>query len=343
MEQSSKLSASIIAAAAVAMVGSITFFLGDAAGLAGILLTPPPSGTQNLHQNLQGYAKAMSIGTTVLMICVSIFGFATGIGVFRLKNWARISAIVWSSFCVFFGVIGIPMTLIMPFGQMPNAAAAPAGVLSFVRPLLLVLYGVPLAIGVWWLILFNRKNIKAKFAVGAASPGLPAEPGTRYPVAITVIAWFFIGSAANLVPIPFIPFRIPLILFGHIIPGVSGTSFLILSGLLLLVAGIGLLKLQRWSYSFTIGLQLLFLTNGVLTVLSPNLEGILATIVRQTNNAMHLSDGSLTSPRYRYFLHGTLYLGLLSSAVILVLLFYYRERFLQAAEAKQLQQSSLVS
>jgi len=336
MEQPSKLSTSIIAAAVVALVGSVLFFLGDAAGLVGILLMPPPSSPQNLHQDLQGYAKAMSIGTAMLMICVSFFGFATGIGLLRLKNWARISAIVWSSFCVFFGVTGIFFALLMPFGQMPNQATAPAGVLSWMRPLLLILYGVPLAVGVWWLILFTRKNIKAKFAAETASSSLTAELRPRCPVAITVIAWFFIGSAANVVPVPFVPFRIPLILFGYIIPGVSGTFFLILSGLLLLVAGIGLLKLQRWCYPFTIALQLLFLTNGVLTVLSPNFDGILATIVSQTNNAFHL----MTSSSYSYFLRGTVCLGLLSSAVILALLIYYRERFLLAVEAKPVQQSS---
>lgn len=332
MEQTSKLSASVIAAAVVAMVGSVLFFLGDAASLAGLLLAPPLVSAQNPSP----FAKTVSIGTMVVMICVSIFGFATGLGLFRLKNWARISAIVWSSFCVFFGVTSILFALLMPFGQGLNEATAPAGVLSWMRPLLLVLYGLPLAIGVWWLILFTRKNIKSKFAAETAASSLTAEQRPRCPVAITVIAWFFIGSAANVIPVPFSPFRMPLILLGHIIPGVSGTFFLILSGLLLLVAGIGLLKLRKWSYPFTIGLQLLFLTNGVLTALSPNFEGILGTIVSQTNNAFHL----MTSSSYSYFLRGTVYLGLLSSGVILVLLFYYRERFLQAAEAKKLQQSA---
>jgi hypothetical protein len=334
MEQPSRLSASVIAAAVVAMVGSVLFFLSCAAAVASILLIPPSGSAQNLPP----FAKTLSIGMTAVMICVSIFGFVTGIGLLRLKNWARISAIVWGGFCIFLGVIGIPIVLLMPFGQMPNAPTVEPGVFSLVRVFLIIVYGVPLAIGVWWLILFNRKNIKAKFAGAAPSASLTAEARPRCPVAITVLAWFFIGSAANIVIYPFFPFRMPLILFGYIFPGVSMTSFVILSCLLLLVAGIGLLKLQRWSYPFAIGLQLLFLTNGVLTFLNPNFERVMADVIKQTNNAMHLSDGILDSSHYTHFLHVTTYGGLLFPVVILVLLFYYRERFLQAVDARRLQE-----
>jgi len=339
VEQSSKLSASVIAAAVVALAGSLLFFLSCVAALASILFIPRPDNAQNL----QPFVKTFSIGMVVVMICVSIFGFATGIGLLRLKKWARISAIVWSGFCVFFGVIGIPIALMMPFDQLSNAPGTPPGFLSWFRTVLFIIYGVPLAIGIWWLILFNRKNIKVKFEGEAASSGVVVDERPRCPLAITVLAWFFIGSSANVIIYPFFPIRIPLILFGHIFPDVSMISFLIVCCLLLLVAGIGLIKIQRWSYSFTIGLQLFLLTNGVLTVLNPSFEKIMADVMTQTNQAMHLSGDSLGAPNYTFFLHLGMYGGLLFSAAILVLLFYYRERFLQAAEAKKLQQSPRVA
>lgn len=243
----------------------------------------------------------------------------------------------------FFGVIGIPIALLMPFDQLSNAPGTPPGFLSWFRTVLFIIYGVPLTIGIWWLILFNRKSTKSIFA-GEASPStLAVDEKPRCPIAITVLAWFFIVSAANLVIYPFFPIRMPLILFGHIFPGVSMTSFFIPSCLLLLVAGIGILKLQRWSYSFTIGLQLFFVTNGLLTLLTPNFERMMADVVKQTNNTMHLSGDSLGAPNFISFLRLGMYGGLLFSAAILVLLFYYRERFLQAAEARKLQQSPRVS
>jgi len=333
MEQPSRLSASIIAAAVVAVVGSVLFFLSSIMALDGILSSPRPESAQEL----QPFVKILSAGMTVVMTCVSIFGFATGIGLLRLKKWARISAIVWSGFCIFFGVIGIPIVLLMPFGQMPNAPAVEPGVFSLVRVFLIIVYGVPLAIGIWWLILFNRKNIKAKFAGAAPSASLTAEARPRCPAAITVLAWFFIGSAANVVIYPFFPIRIPLILFGHIFPSVSMTPFVILTCFFLLVAGIGLLKLQRLGYSFAIGLQLFIFTNGLLTALNPNLESMMANVVRQMNNSMHLSNNFVDSRSYAFSLHLGMYGGLLFSAAILVLLFYYRERFLQAVEASRLQ------
>jgi hypothetical protein len=339
MEQSSKLSASVTAAAVVAMVGSLLFFLGSVAALAGILLSPRP----NSAQELQPFVKTFSIGMTAVMICVSIFGFATGIGLLRLKKWARISAIVWSGFCVFFGVIGIPIALLMPFDRLPNAPTAGTDVLSFLRLFLLIFYGVPLGIGIWWLILFNRKTTKAKFAGEDTLANAATNLGPRCPIAITIIAWFFIGSAVNVLIYPFFPVRMPLILFGHIFPGISMTSFFIPSCLLLLVAGISLLKLQRWSYSFAIGLQLFFLTNGVLTVLNPSFERMMADVMTQTNKVMHLSGDSLAPPNSTFFVHAGVYGGLLFSAAILVLVFYYREQFLQAAEAKKLQQPTSVA
>ena len=339
MKQSSKLSAFVIAAAVVAMVGSVLFFLSSIAALAGILFFPRPDSAQEL----QPFVKTFSAGMAVVMICVSVFGFATGIGLLRLKKWARISAIVWSGFCVFFGVIGIPIALLMPFDQLSNAPGTPPGFLSVFRMILFFIYGVPLAIGIWWLVLFNRKNIKAKFAGEPATQGLAVDTRHRCPLAITVLAWFFIGSAANVFIYPFFPVRMPLILFGHIFPGVSMTSFFIPSCLLVLVAGIGLLKLQRWSYSFTIGLQLLLLTNGVLTALNPNFERMMADVIKQTNSAMHIRSNTFAPPNSTFFLHAGMYGGLLFSAAILVLLFYYRERFLQAAKARKLQQSPRVS
>jgi hypothetical protein len=54
---------------------------------------------------------------------------------------------------------------------------------------------------------------------------------------------------------------------------------------------------------------------------------------------MHLGSDSPGAPNFTFFLHLGMYGGLLFSAAILVLLFYYRECFLQAAEARKLQQS----
>jgi hypothetical protein len=45
---------------------------------------------------------------------------------------------------------------------------------------------MPLLIGVWWLVLFNRKGVKAQLveAAVAADPGLPRKPVCPLPIAV---------------------------------------------------------------------------------------------------------------------------------------------------------------
>jgi len=94
----------------------------------------------------------------------SVFGIATGIGLLYLRNWARISVLIWSGLLVFFGTIGIPVAYLTSFSPTPNAPALPPESMQVVRWILLVICGLPLLIGGWWLVLFNRKSVKAHFA-----------------------------------------------------------------------------------------------------------------------------------------------------------------------------------
>ena len=115
-------------------------------------------------------ARTLALGTPGFMICVSLFGIATGIGLLYLRNWARISLLIWGGFSVFFGLIGIPIAFLTQFPANPNSPALPAESLQVVRWILLVIYGVPLVIGVWWLILFNRKTVKAQLPATESLP-----------------------------------------------------------------------------------------------------------------------------------------------------------------------------
>src|SRR5216684_3406945 len=53
--------------------------------------------------------RTFGLATQGFMICLSLFGLATGIGLLYLRKWARISILIWGGLSVFFGVIGIPI------------------------------------------------------------------------------------------------------------------------------------------------------------------------------------------------------------------------------------------
>jgi hypothetical protein len=285
---------------------------------------------------LPPFLKNMALGMMAFMICLSIFGIVTGIGLIRLRNWARISVLTWGGLSVFFGVFGGAFALFMPLPSEPAVPNMPIGTAQVFRLITLVMYALPAAVGVWWLILFTRKGIKAQFAsvsgaTGTADFGVLQAQKPRCPVAVLIIAWYFIGTAANVVFLPFLPFRFPAIYFGHPFQGWMGTSLLILNCLLLVVAGVGLLKLKPWSYPFTIALQLFVIASGIITVLSPRFDSLMKSMISEMYNALHLPPNVYNPFEVIHNFRWFAYFGLLIPLAIVVLLFYYRERFLEAA------------
>jgi hypothetical protein len=261
-----------------------------------------------------------------IMMGVSIFGISTGIGLIRLRNWARISALIW-------GGLGIPIAFLMPFAPPPNAADLPPGTMQAVRWLMVFIYGVPLIVGIWWLVLFNSKSIKAQFSgmVSSTDTGLPQKP--RCPLPIAVLAWFYIASILNLLFLPLIPFRMPVLIFGRVLSGSTGLALLLLSCTLFFVCGLGLLKLKPWSYSLTIALQVFWLASTCVSMLSPDYNAVMDSFQREIQASLHLPEAQLPTNNLMHQHGWAVALGLLFAGAILVLLVYYRQRFLEAAAA----------
>jgi len=196
---------------------------------------------------------------------------------------------------------------------------------------MLIVYGMPLLMGIWWLVLFSRKSVKAQFrgTTTSADPGLPQKPAC--PLPISVLAWFYITSILNLLFLPFLPFHVPIFVFGRVLPGSVGLAVLILSCLAFSLAGIGLLKLKPWSYSLTIGLQLFWLASTAVTVLSPNYNSVMDSFMKEMQASFHLPETQFFPANFADHYGWTVVLGLLLAGAILGLLVYYRPRFLEAA------------
>jgi len=329
MDYSPNRSTSVTFAAVVAILGSLFFLLCCSLALFAFLLVKLPGASPEFPP----FVRNTMLATQGTMMCLSLFGVATGIGLIYLRNWARISILIWGGMLIFFGGIGIPIAFLMPIPPTPNAPDLPAAGTQAVRLIFLAIYGMPLLIGIWWLILFNRKTVKAQFAgaTGSVDPAVPRKPACPLPIA--VLAWFYISSILNLLFLPFLPFRVPVLVFGRVLPGRVGLTVLILSCLALFVSGVGLLKLKPWSYSLTIVLQVFWAASTAVSMLSPNYNAVMDSFLKEMQASLHLPQTQFSPANFGHHYGWTVVLGLLLAGAILGLLVYYRQRFLEAASA----------
>jgi hypothetical protein len=321
--------ASVTAAGVVAIVGSVLVLLATAFGFLAVLtLLKSQAGPA-----LPSLARATAEGTMVFFFGLAILGIFTGVGVLRLKNWARISVLVWSGVTAAICAFILAFLAFIPFPVPPNAGT-PSNMATLVRLSTALVYGLPLAIAVWWLILFSRKTIAAQFETGIGNPldpsGFPVEPTSAskptLPLPITVLAVFLLFSSLSV----FLIFlHLPVLFFAHALRGPVGTVAWITTCLLSTAAGIGLLCRKVWSYWLTLGLQLLWLLSGVVTLTSPKYPDLM----HEAMSSMTFS----TTPYPEYpieRLRTFSYAGLAFPIFILILLLWYRSRFLRACAAQ---------
>jgi hypothetical protein len=327
---SRRASGAVIAAGIVAIIGSCFAMLGTALGIFGMTMLPSAPEARQLPAGFQTMATVV----LVVWLAVAVFGVATGVGILRLKNWARISALVWAglsaSLCSVILLFSLVMPLPTPTGQQPISLFA-------VRMILIAFYSTPVAVGIWWLILFTRPRVRAEFlgaspaeqtpiASGAVPPVSAATPRCPLPIAIIAGFLFFSFLSAFLMPLLHIP--VPVILFGHRLHGSLATGAFVLTTMLMLVAAVGLWKLKLWSYPLVVGLQSFWLLSGLVTFLSPNF----AQTMREVFEEMQMPNSDYASQLYLH--HRSLALiGLLPAIALLAILLYYRPAFLKAAEA----------
>ena len=320
---------SVIGAAVVAIICSALTVL-----LFGLtLLSFALVGSQATAQMPPSIKTFTEVALAICLI-VSIFGVVTGAGLLRLQNWARISALVWAGVSAFFSFFGILIMSVMPFPTTPGASPE---FLAGLRWGMALVYSLPLCIGIWWLILFNRAAIRLQFAnPHDASGDSGVSPRPRCPLPVAILAWIFIVSALSSIPLMyFMPFPIPVILFGHTVPGVAGKFFLGLNCALIPIAGVALLKLKPWSYPLTIVLNVFWFASGIVTLFSPNYKTTMKTFMTQMHDSAHFANAGPQPPEFLPSTSWSAVFVLAFYGLALGILLYYRKPFLETAKTSQ--------
>jgi uncharacterized membrane protein (DUF2068 family) len=343
----------VTVAGIVAILFSSFGALGCLMGAVGLLLMPDLP-TSKAGPAMPPNFKMAMVVMLLIFLAIAVFGIIVAIGVFRRRNWARICILVWGGIMAFFSACAIPFVFLafstIPAGLPADVDAGP--MMSWMKWFSALFYGIPLCVGIWWLILFTRKRVAAAFtnsdapfvppseldASGFPLVDAPAQsprkPKPACPLPVAIVAVFFIFSAVCmcLVMIVPMPATMPVLFFGHVYYGAAPKAVFGVLGVITGVAGFGLLKLKPWALYTELVLQSVFLVNGVITILSPNYGPLMREVMEKMSVQYPAYPGGNPFATDSFF-RITMIFSMLFVVAILAVLLFQRSRFLDAAAA----------
>lgn len=301
-----KRSAGISITAVIDFVGcAFTLFSALASVLVLVLQTiVPPNAAGAAPIEIPPLLRFFQLTAILVFVLSVVWGVATGVGLLRLREWARISQLLFAGLIA---LIGICSAMLMLLVQLPIPASDPhpeaaQRILQITRLCIALFYGGLAGLGVWWLYYFTRRPIRDEFHSGtrqavAAVLGVPTEvplasrepfPGPMHrarPISITIIAAVMLLRLLSFAALPFV--AIPLLFFGHILKGAIGTVVLMALGVVTGIAGYGLVKMKMWGRSLAIAVELIntanVLASGLLAGSQARFDEVMQQIYSQWN------------------------------------------------------------
>jgi hypothetical protein len=196
-----------------------------------------------------------------MVLGLGLFGFlgtwgtTTAIGLFRLRNWGRVSILVFAGLLALTGVAAAPAILLIPAPPTatPNFGTVRVGMAAFYAALGLL--------GAFWLYYFSRRATRDAFGGTAV-----VESGGR-PLSISIIGWWLLvtGVLSALAS----PLRLPVSVFIWIVTGWTAAAWYIAFGALYAYIGYGLLRLNATARVVAIGVLCFGAANGLIFFFFP--------------------------------------------------------------------------
>jgi len=260
-----------------------------------------------------------------------LFGVFVGVGIFRVRPWARVAALMVAAIVLmFFGcrILVLALTLVGLFGPGLGVEIPTTSKTYFIC--MGLTYFSVFLLAIWWIYVFSRKSTAAQFSSATSTPAetIPKKPSCPPPIAL--LAWLMIiSSGLSGLSWPLILGRIPAMLFIHVFSMATSKWIWAANIVFFLICGLGLLKLQRWSYTGTIALHAFWLVSMFVSQMSPSYQ----LYLRLCLNALEIPQTypELSLPRFSPWL--TAIVSAIPTALLIVGLFYYRRSFLKAEEA----------
>jgi len=329
METSPRAPASVVAAGVVAIIGGAFVAVSMLLSLFVFSRVTFPANAPAIPTEI----RPLAAGALLFFFACGGLVVVTGVFAILLRNWARIALLVIAGCSLFFGVIGIGVIFFALFVTPAEPGVSKpllAAVLSFI-------YGVPVCVALWWLILFTRRPIVGLFEARAvpaeeraASPVASLFNNPRCPLAIRIVGWYLASFLLFLPILPFLPVRIPAVLFARVFRGPAAFFLYFAIFILMSVPGVGLLLARRWSFPLAVAGQLLTILNVVVTVLSPTFETTIISAVGDMGLPAALPQSTEALLQHMRYIN---LLGTVIPVAILVVLFLFRRPFYAATHS----------
>lgn len=257
-----------------------------------IFLVPVPA-------NQSPFLRSVMYVTALLAAALSAWGVITGVGLLRLREWARLSLILGSVLLLAYSLRGFITTVLLPIPTSPGQNEELLKRVSSMRASMIPFYGTVIFLCVLCLWFLNRRTVKEQFwapiTVAATTLRLVARP-----LSISVIGWYLLIIAFLLVPI--LLFRIPLILFGRFLKGSSAMMVTLTIFVLHPIMAIGLLKLKRWAWILSLSYLTFWIMNALASALIPGRQVRIAEFQDEIRKIVMTAPVFGTAPMHLHLL-----------------------------------------
>lgn len=316
----------VLAAMSLALMTCFWLMVGGLGLFSGMFLHTP---------QIEQYPAiaAIQIASSLAILTICAFCVFTVVGLFRVKNWARISILILGGLLAFISLvsaIGYAVMAMSSLMDQPDTSGTSPIALKFIFLSMSSVSLVVMLIGVWWLVYFNLRRIRALFATRATqvlpdpTVAMPMPVMTPVPIPAkrgrSVIETLMIGLAVLYVlgVAGFIfnaVLQVPIFFLGFIFRGTAAMVLMLAFSVLNLWVGIGLLRRMKaaWVGAFVInGLGLL----SILGLVLPSVRARMAAYQQEVMRSMF--HGALPAVPLNQLLQGPVYVISALSGILTV-------------------------
>jgi hypothetical protein len=269
-------SAGVTASAVIALIGSGLTLLWAFLLIFGLF-------AMAAQESQPKFVQYFMVALVIIMFAMSGWGIASGVGILRRQEWARISIMIFSGIMLIFTLPGLLMIPFIPM-QPPAQGNLPSALFTGIKIGIGMFYALLSALGAWWLYFFNKKGTREEFKQPAADS--TGETGsTKRPLSIAVIGWYLVVTSPLFLFM--IIFRFPIFFFGYVVVGNLGVMVLTTMACVQILGGIGLLRLRPWGRTLSICYFVFGILQVIVSAVLPGsdarFQAAVATIMARLN------------------------------------------------------------